>query len=566
MKKLYTLLITALAVSALNAQVNVTFSVDMNDEVVSDNGVHVAGSFQGWDPSGTPLTDDGNGVYSVTLSLEAGDYEFKFINGNDWPEEETVPGACQADQSGNTNRKITVGSEDMTYAVCYGSCAACGEYAVLFRVDMSLQEEVAPQGVHVAGNFQGWDPSGSPLAQVDGTDIYQALYTFDPAVLGEEALTFKYINGNDWPFPNENVPAECGDGGGNRLIELTEANTVLPAFCFNTCGSCVPPVAVTLQVDMSNETVSPNGVHVAGAFQNWQPGDTQMLDDDGDNIYEVVLNIAPGSYEYKFINGNNWDGENNDNESVPASCAVNGNRLLEVVEGEDQTVTFCYNQCTAECLTNPDPANVTFRVNMADEEVSADGVWLLGGFTSPQWQAGANQMLDDDGDGIYEVTLEVSGPAEMQYKFTNGDPYPNGNVDQTVEENYDFSIGLCGAPNGIGGFNRIHQRNGTPEELELVCYNSCVDCGQNVDQLDRDLGLALYPNPADEVLNFSTAEAQGLTELQVLDIQGRVLLSNSYTAVPGAVEQLELSTLPKGMYILQILNDGVITTSRFIKR
>ena len=37
--------------------VNVTLNVDMSDVTVSDDGVHVAGSFQGWDPAATALTD-----------------------------------------------------------------------------------------------------------------------------------------------------------------------------------------------------------------------------------------------------------------------------------------------------------------------------------------------------------------------------------------------------------------------------------------------------------------------------------------------------------------------------
>jgi len=52
MKKLYTLLMACALSSAAIAQVNLTLSVDMNNEMVSADGVHVAGSFQGWDVAG----------------------------------------------------------------------------------------------------------------------------------------------------------------------------------------------------------------------------------------------------------------------------------------------------------------------------------------------------------------------------------------------------------------------------------------------------------------------------------------------------------------------------------
>ena len=35
--------------------VNVTLNLDMENVTVSDDGVHVAGSFQGWDPAATAL-------------------------------------------------------------------------------------------------------------------------------------------------------------------------------------------------------------------------------------------------------------------------------------------------------------------------------------------------------------------------------------------------------------------------------------------------------------------------------------------------------------------------------
>lgn len=566
MKKLYSFLFGLMAVTFASAQVNVTFSVDMSNETVAAEGIHIAGDFQGWNPSGTPLSDQGGGVYAVTLSLAAGAYEFKFINGNDWPQEEAVPDACRANLTGNTNRRIEVGMMDATYAVCYSSCAACGEYAVLFRVDMSLQDEIAPQGVHVAGEFNGWDAGANELFDTDGDGVYTGLYAFDPAVLDNGNLIFKFINGDSFLFPNENISDECGTGT-NRLLELSSANTVTPNYCFNQCGTCVAPVPVTFRVDMTNEDVSPNGVHIAGELNTvgtWNPGVDVMVS-IGDNVYEITLNLQPGEYEYKFINGNAWDGADNDNESVPSACATNNNRVVTAIADEPQTITYCYNQCAAECSVNPDPADITFLVNAGDIEVSESGLWLIGNFTDPQWQGGATQMTDVDGDGIYEATLNVSGPAEFQYKFTNGNPFPGGVVDATVEESYDFSLGLCGASNGIGGFNRIHVRSGAAESLDVVCYNSCVDCGQNVSEATAVFGLNIYPNPANTVLNLSSKGEQGLAEVVVYDMQGRKVINTSLNLLGSSVEQVNVQSLVDGMYILSVQMNGKIATSTFIK-
>ena len=100
--------------------------------------------------------------------------------------------------------------------------------------------------------------------------------------------------------------------------------------------------------------------------------------------------------QFKFINGNDWSGNgdgNVDNELVIGECAAEGsdNRLLSVGT-EDLVYAVCYNLCDAECVENPDPADVIFRVDMSEHEVNAGGVWVIGNFTEPNWQMGALQM------------------------------------------------------------------------------------------------------------------------------------------------------------------------------
>ena len=70
-----------------------TVQVDMSEvPSVSPNGVHIAGAFQGWNAGSTPLVDFGNGIWSAAVEVPAGAFQCKFINGNAWGTEETVPG------------------------------------------------------------------------------------------------------------------------------------------------------------------------------------------------------------------------------------------------------------------------------------------------------------------------------------------------------------------------------------------------------------------------------------------------------------------------------------------
>jgi hypothetical protein len=103
-----------------------TVSVDLRNEVVDPSGIHIAGNFQGWNPTSTLLTDlDGDDIYDFTIHGDIGDtIQYKFINGDDWNDSETVPPGCQF--NGTINRGFVIATtSDSADLVCYGLCVIC---------------------------------------------------------------------------------------------------------------------------------------------------------------------------------------------------------------------------------------------------------------------------------------------------------------------------------------------------------------------------------------------------------------------------------------------------------
>ena len=156
-KQLLVLLFTGICgVSTLAQTVEVTFQVDMSNEVVSSKGVHIAGNFQSaaglgndWNPGSTQLSDaDGDDIYSITVQIPANTYEYKFINGDAWGSDENPPGQCSVGST--NNRQVTIGDNDIVLPpVPFNGCLG----SVRFSVNMKGQT-LSPDGVHIMGSFQ----------------------------------------------------------------------------------------------------------------------------------------------------------------------------------------------------------------------------------------------------------------------------------------------------------------------------------------------------------------------------------------------------------------------------
>ncbi|OYU82911.1 MAG: hypothetical protein CFE24_13670 [Flavobacterium sp. BFFFF2] len=75
----------------------------------------------------------------------------------------------------------------------------------------------------------------------------------------------------------------------------------------------------------------------------------------------------------------------------------------------------------------------------------------------------------------------------------------------------------------------------------------------------------VYPNPVGSVLNISNDNAaQTITQLAIYSIDGRLLLTQN--AFTGNNPQIEVSHLPAGIYLCNILAGTQTQTIQFLKQ
>ena len=109
---------------------------------------------------------------------------------------------------------------------------------------------------------------------------------------------------------------------------------------------------------------------------------------------------------------------------------------------------------------------VTFKVDMSNENISGSGVWLSGGDLG-SGQPGGIQMLQSENPNIWQTTLTLAPYSNYTYKFRNGH-FPNSWQGgwENVEDNCGF-----GEHN-----NRLITVESTDTVLVAHCFGDCLEC------------------------------------------------------------------------------------------
>lgn len=334
----------------VNDRFDVTFQVDMNAAIDSaqflpdEHNVFVRGEFNNWPEPGDTLFDvDGDGVYSATLLVPAGTFEYQYKNNS-------TRGIPQYELS--PNRSITVAGDTIIPPSPFNatftdlSDAIFGTVELFFQVDMSIQklngnfDPEAGDIVSVPGSFEvDWSTTEYTLEQSQDADIYTGTITFSTEKLIPSSYNYKFaIHKADG--------SDIYESGDNKVIEVTEANYDQDGdryVAFNTAGAApyfdgITPADifesetnVTFVVDLrpayyyladslalpadvqtgtgADSTLSfliGNGPLIAGGWEDWGPalGDDEsiLFADDGegndelagDSLFTLTKTYGPG--------------------------------------------------------------------------------------------------------------------------------------------------------------------------------------------------------------------------------------------------------------------------------
>ena len=258
----------------------------------------------------------------------------------------------------------------------------------------------------------------------------------------------------------------------------------------------------------------------------------------------------------KAING----GEINDPANAVSSITyeisfgANGELIADIQSAGGGTGwwRFIYTLTNTAPPPPPPAHDVTFVVhtdNIAGN-VSSDGIYIGGGFV------GGNDALalsDVDGDGVWEGTMNL--PAAGGH-FT----ILNGNCsDWSCKE--DISGLPCADP---GAFNdRTNLLGGFTQDTTLVLqFGDCSTPSGNTGIIDNAKDeILIYPNPTLDMINISSTST--ITDYNMYNMIGNKVMSSNVNA---SIAIIDMSTLTKGVYFVEVNQDGLLINKRIIKK
>ena len=340
----------------------VTFTVNTENIQVGENGMYAGGGVLGNAQAYAMSDDDGDGTWTVTVSLNEGTSgNYIFLNsptsGSDWDAKEVLTGQACADGQYN-DRLLAPVTSDTTLQHCFGNCNTDGTctsttYNVTFSVN-TANIQVGDNGMFAGGGVLG-GPNAYAMSDDDGDGTWTVTVALLEGVFGN----YTFINSTTDYSGKENIAGqECADANNFNdriLAPITEDTTLL--HCFGSCetdGTCSDPdpTAVTFNVDMSQYGLSDGDtVHVNGEFTGWCGScGNEMNDEDGDGFYTITMDINPGTYFWKFT-VNAWGDQEqfNGTEVVDGCTAQNGDNVDRqiVIGSDDMEVTYGWNSCEA---------------------------------------------------------------------------------------------------------------------------------------------------------------------------------------------------------------------------
>ncbi len=467
----------------------------------------IVGDFQAWDPAdpACDLTLQPNGVYTLTVTLLAGTYYYKAVDGDAWgldfpSNNQTFTLAEETQVTWHVNLGATVGTKE-------------GDEYVFHHMNPPI---VCGSFMTELGGALDWDPtdtSTTVMADPEDDGVW-----FFQSIIPADSYAFKIVLNNNW---DQNTPP-----GGNNIVFVSDGVTPV-TFTYDMATntteviSSAPPAVIDARIDGDGTDASLYAIQfsdnmdqtTAETEANYAvtggPGGVTVTDAtlDGTNASIVHLTLSPAlteGYDYQFVvtgvtdeGGTPVDPSNNDDcfYLYMVSLELNMHLYIDIngvptsvhIQGDTHPLTW--DQCAGAESFDGD-ADSTYVVDEYFSMGYACGAAAESTLVKYKYVVDCATWEGDYDFGHY-VTLDPLGASQTVNVWWE-DIAPSDNI--TCDVGVLFQVTVL--PDGFDALTDTLVINGSIAPLDWVIGTELVDDGTNGDlTADDDIYSVLVTFP-----------------------------------------------------------------------
>lgn len=271
-----------------------------------------------------------------------------------------------------------------------------------------------------------------------------------------------------------------------------------------------------------------------------------------------------------FVSGNNEYGDKAAIQLFDAATGVSGagtiNSISFYAGAAINTSTTAKFSITIWENDNGEIGNViaTQEINLSSIDTDANPQVII---TNGEIGGAYNSQATFTG---IDIPANKSFWAGIVYPTTAGDslavvttvPPTAGNATSTVQYTYP----LATTHSGVLGITDEVDTYGLSYPLSIANFIFATITVQelSIDELTVNNGLSVYPNPANDVLNFKVSDAK-IEKMNVYSTDGKLVMSSDFSGVEFG--SINVSELTSGLYIYEVISStGATSKSTFAKK